>query len=128
MKTLQLFLFFIGMAGFMTLGSSRAQAQAEIDPDHYETVDAIAKPLPQSKAMIPRPVGKINCEGDFLLTSSVRCNGSGLPSGKYLISVRDEGRTVRITLNRRDTQGITQEQNRNRSRNRAISVDERKTP
>jgi hypothetical protein len=127
-KTLGLIACLVGLALLVTLGSSRAQAQAEIDPDHYETVDAIAKPLPQSKAVTPRPVGKINCEGDFLLTSSVRCNTSSLPPGKYLISVNSEGRTVRITLNRREAEGIIQAQNRNRRRNTAISVAEKKTP
>lgn len=126
MKTLQLFACFIGLAVFITLGNSRAQAQAEIDPDHYETADT--ESLPQSKMVVPDQVGKMRCEGNFLLPSSVKCNGTSLPPGRYLISVNSEGRTVRITLNRPDAQGSTQEQNQNRKRNRAIPVAERKTP
>jgi hypothetical protein len=129
-KTLRLIACFVGLVVFVALGSPRAQAQAEIDPDHYETGDA--EPLPQSKT-IAGQVAKISCEGNFLLPSSVlRCNGSSLPPGKYLISVDSGGRTVRITLDRRDPrvsiERITQRQNRNRRRNRAISVAEEKTP
>jgi hypothetical protein len=129
-KTLQFIACLIGLAVFVALGSHRAQAQAEIDPDHYETADA--EPLPQSKTIAPGQVGKMRCEGNFLLPSSIRCNGSSLPPGTYLISVESEGRSARVTVNRVDAgvraEEITQGQNRNRKRNRAISVAEKKTP
>jgi hypothetical protein len=38
-KTLRLIACFIGLAVLVALGSPRAQAQAEIDPDHYEIGD-----------------------------------------------------------------------------------------
>jgi hypothetical protein len=129
-KTLRLIGCFIGVAVLVALGSPRAQAQAEIDPDHYETRDP--EPLPQSKMMAPGQLGKIRCEGNFLLPSSVRCNGSSLTLGKYLVSVDSEGSTLRVTLDRGDhrasTGGTAQRQNRNRRRNEAALGAERKTP
>jgi hypothetical protein len=129
-KTLRWTICLIGLAVFVTLGSPLAQAQAEIDPDHYETVDA--QSLPQSKTMAPVQVGKMRCEGNFLMPSSVRCNGSSLPSGQYLISVDSGGKALRITVDQRATrvraEGSAQGQSRSRKRDRSVSVAEKKTP
>jgi hypothetical protein len=86
------------LAVFVALGSPGAQAQAGIDPDRYETGDA--EPLAQSKTIARGQVGKIRCGVISQLPSRVRCNGSYLPPGKYLISVDSQGRTVRVALNR----------------------------
>lgn len=50
MKTSRLITCCIGLAELVTIGSSRAHAQADIDPDHYETGDA--RPLPQSSSSV----------------------------------------------------------------------------
>jgi hypothetical protein len=129
-KTARWITCFIGLGVFVTLGNPRACAQAEIDPDHYETRDA--EPLPLSKAIASDQVGKIRCEGNFLLPSSVRCSGSSLPRGKFSISVDSEGRIVRVTLirggRRVNIEGIPPKQNRSPKRNETVSEAERKTP
>ena len=113
MKTLRLTTFIIGLAALVTAGSQRACAQFEVDPDHYETSDAV--PLPESKTKAPGHVAKIHYEGNFTLPYSLQCNRSSLSPGKYSIAVDSEGSIARVTLNRRGhrvrIEGITQRQN-----------------
>ncbi|MGB6678994.1 MAG: hypothetical protein WBE44_20030 [Terriglobales bacterium] len=40
MKTVQLVMFFLGMAVLVAVGSPRAWAQSDVDPDHYEIRDS----------------------------------------------------------------------------------------
>ena len=103
----------------VTIGSSRAYAQAEIDPDHYETGDAGR--LPQSSSSVTAQVA-IHYQGNFTLPYSVECSRSNLPPGKYSIEVDSErGKAVRVTLSRQGhtvrIEGITQERSPNRTRN-----------
>lgn len=118
MKTVRLITYFIGLAVLVTLGSPRAFAQYEVDPDHYETTDT--KPLQEFKTNVPGQVAKIHYEGNFVLPYSLQCNRSSLPPGKYSIAVDSEGRTARVTLNRRGhsmrIDGITQRQSPNHRR------------
>lgn len=115
MKTLSLMTYLIGLAMLVAVGSSRAYAQFEVDPDHYETRDA--EPLPQAKTNAPNQAAKIHYEGNFTLPYSVQCNRSSLPPGKYSIAVDSEGRNVRVTLNRGGHRvsilGIRQRRNQN---------------
>lgn len=73
MKTSRLITCCIGLAVLVTIGSSRAYAQAEIDPDHYETGDA--RPLPQSSSSVTAQVA-IHYQGNFTLPYSVQCGGA----------------------------------------------------
>jgi hypothetical protein len=118
-NTIRLMTCFLGLAVLVTVGSPRAWAQSDVDPDHYEIRDP--EPLPQSKTNVPGRVDKMHYEGNFILPYSLQCNRSNLPPGKYSISVDSEGRTVRVTLNRRGhsmkIEGITPRQNQNRGRN-----------
>lgn len=119
MKMSQLITCCIGLALVFTIGSSRANAQAEIDPDHYETGDA--GPLPQSSSGVAAQVA-IHYEGNFTLPYSVQCSRSSLPPGKYSIAVDSErGKAVRVTLSRQGhtvrIEGVTQKQSPNRTRN-----------
>ncbi len=116
MKAVSLMTYFIGLAMLVTVGSSRAYAQFEVDPDHYETRDA--EPLPQSRTNSPGQAAKIHYEGNFTLRYSLRFNRSSLsrlPPGKYSIAVDSEGRTVRVTVSRGGhtmrIDGVTQRQN-----------------
>lgn len=119
MKTLRLVACFIGMAVLITLGSARAYAQFEVDPDHYENRDT--EPLPQSRTNVPGQIAKVHYEGNFTLPYSVQCNRSSLPPGKYSIAVDSEGITARVTLNRRghsvSIEGVTERQNQNHRAN-----------
>jgi len=115
MKAVSLMTYFIGLAMLVTVASSRAYAQFEVDPDHYETRDA--DPLPDSKTNAPGQAAKIHYEGNFTLPYSLQCNRSSLPPGKYSIAVDSEGRTVRVTMNRAghrvSIEGIRQRRNKN---------------
>jgi hypothetical protein len=72
------------------LGASRASAQAEIDPDHFDSPNA--QPIPQL-------VRLLRYDGAFSLPYSVLCNGKRLAPGKYSISFRFEGKVGRAILN-----------------------------
>jgi|SRR5580704_6284367 hypothetical protein len=117
MKAVSLMTYFIAM--LVTVGSSRAYAQFEVDPDHYET--RATEPLPQSKTKAPGQAAKIHYEGNFTLPYSLQCDRSSLPPGKYSISVDSEGRNVRVTLNRGghrvSIEGITRRSNQNQRGN-----------
>lgn len=82
---------FAGLLGPVMLGPSRANAQAEIDPDHFDSPNA--QPIRQR-------VSVTRYDGTFSLPYSVLCNGKKLVPGKYSISFRFEGRVGRATLNR----------------------------
>ena len=75
---------FAGLLGcsFM-LGPSRACAQAEIDPDHFDSANT--EPVRQL-------VRVIRYDDTFSLPYSVRCNGKQLAPGKYSISLRSDGK------------------------------------
>ena len=101
MKAVRLMTYFIGLAMLVTVGSSRAYAQSDVDPDHYKTRDT--EPLPQSRTNVPGQAAKIHYEGNFTLPYSLQFNRSSLPRlppGKYSIAVDSEGRTVRVTVSR----------------------------
>ena len=109
MKTLRLTACFFGLAVLVTVGSPRAWAQSDVDPDHYDIRDP--EPQPQSRTNVT----KMHYEGNFILPYSVRCNRRSLPPGKYSIAVDSEGRTVRVTVSRGGhtmrIEEITQRQN-----------------
>jgi len=71
------------------LGPTRAYAQAEIDPDHFESPNV--QPIPQM-------VRLLRYDGTFSLPYSVLCNGKKLAPGKYSISFRFDGKVGQATL------------------------------
>jgi hypothetical protein len=101
------------------LGSVRAYAQFEIDPDHYDNGSTEASSQPKTNAA--GKAAKIHYEGNFVLLYSLRCKRSNLLPGKYSMLVESEGQSVWVTLNRGGRrvrlQGTTQRQNRNLRRN-----------
>ena len=84
---------FVGLLWSVMLGPSRAYAQAEIDPDHFDSPNA------QS---IPQLVRLLRYDGTFFLPYSVLCNGKKLAPGNYSISLRFDGKVGRATLNQKN--------------------------
>lgn len=119
MNTVRMTTCFIGLIVLIAIGSQRAYAQSDVDPDHYEVRDTEA--LPQSHTNELGQVAKIHYEGNFLLPYSLQCNRTSLPPGKYTIAVDSEGKTARIALSRGGhtmrMEGIRQTQNQNHRRN-----------
>jgi len=69
----------------MTLMPVLGRAQAEIDPDHFDSVAGVA-------------TAATSLYGSFNLPFSVRCAGVNLPPGPYSLSVRRLGNSHVITL------------------------------
>jgi hypothetical protein len=106
--------YLIGLAVLVALGGSRAYAQFEVDPDHYET----REPEPfQSKTNVLGQA-KIHYEGNFTVPYTLQCNGRSLPPGRYSVSLDSDERTTQVTLNRKGQmlklQGIARRQSRYR--------------
>jgi hypothetical protein len=127
-KTVRWITCFIGLTVFVGLGNPRAYAQAEVDPDYYETRDP--EPLPQSNTNAPSPVDKIHDAGNFVLPYRLQCNRNSLPPGKYSITVESEGGNVHVTVSRSGhstkIEGITKRQRPNHQR--SVLVVERNGP
>jgi hypothetical protein len=103
MKLVRISAYAIGLTVLtMVIGSSRAHAQFEIDPDHFETTDT-----PTTKA-------QMHYEGKVTLPYAVLCDGRSLPPGKYSVSLDSDGRTGQLTMLRGGRafrmQGIAQKQ------------------
>lgn len=86
------FALFGGLLGSAMLPPSRAYAQAEIQPDHFDSPNT--QPTPQQ-------VRLLRYDGTFSLPYSVLCNGKKLAPGKYSISLRFDGKVGRATLNQK---------------------------
>ena len=97
MKTVRCITCLIGLAVFVGLENPRAYAQAEVDPDHYETRDP--EPLPQANTNAPSPVDKIHYAGNFVLPYRLQCNRSSMASRQILNCSRV--RTVNVTVSRK---------------------------
>src|SRR5579863_4564400 len=65
-----------------------AYAQAEVDPDHFDSpnTEPFDRPKTQSQAHATR------FDGDFSLPYAVQCGGKQLPPGKYSVSLRSDGK------------------------------------
>jgi hypothetical protein len=88
-KTARLITCSIGLAVLVTVGSLRAHAQFEVDPDHYETRDA--EPLPQSKTSALGQVANLHYEGSFVLPYRLHATGAVcLPADTQLQSIPRE--------------------------------------
>jgi hypothetical protein len=113
----------IGLAGLAAIGSTRTCAQAEVDPDHFDTTNT--EPLTQPQTHInAQQTAKLNYGGNFTLPYHLQCNGRNLLPGKYFLALNSDGRTARLTLNRKGQvvriDGIKQNQNRDQKRNGLI--------
>lgn len=103
MKTVRIAGYILGLTILITLpGSSKVYAQAEIDPDHYETTDAA-------------PTAAMHYAGKVKLPHTLRCEGQSLPPGEYSMTVNSDREIAHVTLLRMGQafrlQGIAQRQN-----------------
>lgn len=88
------FLALFGSAAIAPL----AQAQAEIDPDHFDSPGM--ESIPQSRPAADKVTGT-QYDRSFSLPYSVLCNGRKLAPGKYSISLRSDGKVGQATLNQK---------------------------
>ena len=99
----------IGLLGIlMMFRPSSCQAQAEIDPDHYDSVDAVTPNTPSTEKLRPNR-GADSFRGRFVLPSDVSYAGLILKRGSYSISIHclqnhsmPKQSLVRFTSDRRD--------------------------
>ena len=81
------------LTSLMALGGAGAYAQAEIDPDHFDSpnTEPFDQPMTQSQAHATR------YDGNFSLPYAVQCRGKQLAPGKYPLLLR--GREQRQSSN-----------------------------
>jgi hypothetical protein len=90
------------LAGFAAVGALLApslRAQSEIAPDHFDSPDMVPFNQPKLQATA-KPVSS-HYQGKVTLSHRVRCNGTTLAPGNYQVSLRSNGSTVELSLNRR---------------------------
>jgi hypothetical protein len=120
MKTVRTTKILIALASFVALGS-RAYAQFEVDPDHFEVTEvARAEQAKTNTGQLKRA----RYEGNFTLPYSLQCGGRSLPPGKYSVSLSSDGKTAQLTLIRKGQiitiAEVTQEQIRNSGRDALV--------
>jgi hypothetical protein len=71
----------------MALGDAGAYAQAEIDPDHFDSPNT--EPFDQPKTQSQAPATRY--DGNFSLPYAVQCSGKQSAAGKYSVSLRSDG-------------------------------------
>jgi len=126
MKNRSWFGILAGLAAGIVLAAPSARAQAEIDPDHFDSPNMVPFDRPQTKANSEAAVATFRYEGRFNLPYTVHCNGKSLRPGRYSISLRADGKVGQATLNQKDqTIGIggVVEQQARKERNDALVVE-----
>ena len=84
----------VSLALFFLFGISRAYAQSEVDPDHFE-----GQPSQHAK---PAETRVAHYDGKFKLPYPVQCKGKQLPSGNYSLSLHSTGNVGRVILKQKD--------------------------
>src|SRR5438309_8431567 len=102
MKNRSRFGILAGLAAGIVLAAPSARAQAEIDPDHFDSPNMVPFDRPQTKANSEAAVATFRYEGRFNLPYTVHCNGKSLRPGRYSISLRADGKVGQATLNQKD--------------------------
>jgi hypothetical protein len=72
--------------------------QAETSPDFYELTNT--ETMPVQPAQLAATTAKDDFHGMFSLPYDVKCSGKSLKSGKYLLSVKSDGRNRILTIHR----------------------------
>ena len=83
--------------GLVAVMAPCVYAQAEIDPDHFESPNS--EPLTAPKPNAENQVAEMRYEGRFALPYYVLCRGNRLAPGKYTISLRSDGKVGQAILN-----------------------------
>ena len=116
MKAISFVKIYVALAAFAIVGVPCAYAQAEVDPDHFESANV--EPFAKRNNSPLSETALVSLERKFSLPYSVHCNGKSLPAGKYSLSLRSDGRIAQLTLNRQGQatkfEGLTQKPARNR--------------
>jgi hypothetical protein len=92
----KLFLIVGSVLFLTTLKPFRCQAQAEIDPDHYEITSG--EPVSQAGNGLAASRNAEGFRGEFTLPFNVRCAGFTLPPGSYSLSIRSSGNSNVVRL------------------------------
>lgn len=116
MKAISFVKIYVALASFAIVGVPCAYAQAEVNPDQFESPNT--ESFVKAKTAAATEAASVSLEGKFSLPYSVQCNGKSLSPGEYLLSLRSDGRTAQITLNREGQamkfEGLTQKSAPNR--------------
>lgn len=88
----------IALGVFAALASPSARAQSEIAPDHFDSPDMVPFDSPKPAATVR--VAHVEYSGQVTLDHRVRVDGRNLAPGNYAVSLRSDGRTVELRLNR----------------------------
>jgi hypothetical protein len=88
MKVLWILAKVTALTLLMALGGAGAYAQAEIDPDHFDSPNT--EPFDQRKTQSQAHATRY--DGNFSLPYAVQCSGKQLAPGKYSVSLRSDGK------------------------------------
>jgi hypothetical protein len=101
MKTPKIVKLLVILTGFAALGTPRCYGQSEIDPDHFDSPNTEPFSQPKTKEADAAEKGKMRFDGKVTLPYTLICAGQRLPSGRYTVSLRSDGKMGRATLNQR---------------------------
>ena len=122
MKSATIFRMVIGLGALLVVGSPRAFAQSEIDPDHFEGPNV--EPFDQAKTKPAGAMGAVQFDAKFTLASTAQSNGNTSTSAKPSASVRSDTRIAQVSLSREGqaakAEGIALSQARKDQRNALV--------
>jgi len=99
MKVISIMGMLAGLSGLIAIGAPSARAQAEVDPDHFESSNV--EPFERAKTNAGSEATAIRYDGKFTLPYAVQCSGKSLPPGKYSVSLHSDGKIGQATLKQR---------------------------
>lgn len=97
MKLLSVIKIFASLLGLLAFGVLPGYAQAEVDPDHFDSPSA--EPFEKAHAGANRETAPLQYNGTFTLPYSVQCNGKRLAPGQYSASLDSDGKVGHLVLN-----------------------------
>ena len=98
MNCLSVFSISTALLFCVVLGGPGANAQQEIDPDHFDS--PTTAPIPQPRTADRKVTGS-RYDRTFSLPYNVVCNGKKLAPGKYSISLHAQGNVGQATLHQK---------------------------
>ena len=84
----------VGLGLMIGAGTTHACAQAEIDPDHYETTEVAH---PQATATI-RKTPAVHYEGVVVVPYGLECRDKKLEPGQYSLLLNSDGKATHLSL------------------------------
>ena len=98
MKSATIMRMVIGLGALLVIGSPRAFAQSEIDPDHFEGPNV--EPFDQAKTKPAGAMGAVQYDAKFTLASNAQSNGNTSTSAKPAVSRGSDTRVTQVAMNR----------------------------